>query len=116
MSTMTYQQKMKSLLLKRACYEEEVKQKKLEFKQQEEKIKGELFNNLTAILKAQNPFELDLETFLGGVLFVVSEMKQASTVTINWQQKGACELKRFQRRRGTHVNSESAPEPSSNVA
>jgi hypothetical protein len=43
-------------------------------------------------------------------------MKQESDVTINWQHKGSCELKRFKRRRGTHINSKAAPEASSNVA
>ena len=100
MNTSIYHQKMNALQQKRAQYDEEIKRKKHEFKREEEQIKTEILNDLTAILNAQNPFELDLETFLGGVLFVVSEMKLESSKLISmWQQKGASELPRFQNRR-----------------
>ena len=111
MTTPTYHQKMKVLQQKRANYDEEIKRKKREFKREEEHIKTEILNDLTSILNAQNPFELDLETFLGGVLFVVSEMKlESSKLTTMWQQKGASEVHRFQNPRRQAIKAAVASE------
>jgi hypothetical protein len=94
---------------KKLVIDVETKQKKLALKQKEEKIKEEILSNLTSILKAQNPFELDLETFLGGVIFVASEMKvDTSKLTSSWQQKGAEELNRFHNRRRTKAKATEA--------
>lgn len=117
MTTTTYQQKMAALAQKRMSIDEEIKQKKLALKQAEDKIKEGIFKDLTAVLKTQNPFELDLETFLGGVLFVVCEMQsETSTLIPSWQEKGARELHRFQSRRRPKTKATVASETNQEAA
>jgi hypothetical protein len=90
----------------------EAREKKLALKQKEEKIKEDIFKNLSTIIKAHDPFSMDLDMFLGGVLYVVSEIKNENTkLTSSWKQKGEEEMRRFQNKRRGKVT----PSEASNV-
>ncbi len=110
--TAIYAQQMDALAKEKLSIDLEAKQKKLALKQKEEKIKEDIFKNLSTIIKAHDPFSMDLDMFLGGVLYVVSEIKNENTkLTSSWKQKGEEEMRRFQNKRRGKVT----PSEASNV-
>ena len=71
---------------KKLMLDSEAREKKLALKQKEEKIKEDILKNLSTIIKAHDPFSMDLDMFLGGILFVVSEIKNENIkLTSSWK-------------------------------
>ncbi len=94
---------------KKLVLDVETKQKKLALKQKEEKIKEDIFKNLSTIIKSHDQFSMDLDMFLGGILYVVSEIKDENIkITSFWKQKGEEEMRRFQNKRRSKVTSTEA--------
>jgi chromosome segregation ATPase len=67
-----------------------------ELKEQQRKLKEQLEGNALEVLKRHNAFDHDLETLLGGLLFVCESLQTHSPELMNqWKAKGGGKGKKF---------------------